>query len=139
MGRNLLPRAELADHALEAWAKWAHATADGLGWPRRTLLAKVIEEGFTGAAQGGPPVTAPDLVLSTERAVLRLPKPEREALLAQYLYWEPVECRARRCHCSVPRYNRLLGQARRSVADYLEGALAAARQAATPAGREARQ
>jgi DNA-directed RNA polymerase specialized sigma24 family protein len=54
--------------------------------------------------------------------VLRLPKPEREALLAQYLYWEPVECRARRCHCSVPKFNRLLHQGRREVAAYLEGA-----------------
>ena len=127
MTRNFSPGIEFADHALEAWARWTHTATDGLGWPRRTLLAKIMEEGFTGAAQGSPHVEMPDLVLFTERAVLRLVPPERKVILKHYLNWEPVEVSARRCHMSPGRFRTLLHRARRDIAAYLDGALMSAK------------
>src|SRR3972149_6001694 len=38
--------------ALERWGRWGRGSRTGAGWPDKTLLARVIEYGALGAAQG---------------------------------------------------------------------------------------
>jgi hypothetical protein len=47
------PELSDADAALEHWAAWAKSALSSIGWPPRTLLARIIECGVLGAAQRG--------------------------------------------------------------------------------------
>ena len=74
MARPLASDLRIADERLAAWGDWARDTTAGNGWPKRTMLGRVIEEGFTGAAQGGPPPTEiPEAIAETDRAIAALP------------------------------------------------------------------
>ena len=139
MSRPLSARVQFVDTALEAWARWAAGGLQALGYPRVTILAKLAEQGFTGASHRSHEGEVDPAVLYVEAAILRLPERERKAIIVHYMHWEAVEGSARRCHCSVTQFRQALALGRREVAAYLEGALAGARRAATPAGREARQ
>lgn len=114
-----------ADAALEAWARWARSALSGMGWPAMTLIARVIRWGATGAASGGGathPLEVDELCELVEKAVMRLKEIERTVVVTHYLQWTPIETGARRCHMSSGRFRTLLHRARRSVADYLDGA-----------------
>lgn len=115
-----------ADAALEAWARWARSALAGIGWPAMTLTARVIKFGATGAASGGGapvhPLEVDELCELVEKAVMRLKEIERTVVVTHYLNWTPIEAGARRCHMSAGRFRVILHRARRSVADYLEGA-----------------
>lgn len=104
---------------LEEWARWAREGAAQMGWPRATLLARVMEQGFSGAAQPGPTPEMPEEVLRVERAVLALKDIERKVVRKHYLYWQPVEVSARHCHMSANRFRVLLHRARTQVAKAL--------------------
>jgi len=74
MARPLASDLRIADERLAAWGDWALSSSADNGWPKRTMLGKVIEEGFTGAAQGGrPPTEIPEAVAETDRAIASLP------------------------------------------------------------------
>lgn len=120
-GRPLQDGLAWVDLALEEWAKWGKQGLDGLGWPTATLLARVAEMGFTGAAQRGAPMECGEGVDATERAVLRLKAIERKVIIKHYLHWQPVEASARACHMTPGRFRTVLHRARRSVGDYMEG------------------
>jgi DNA-directed RNA polymerase specialized sigma24 family protein len=95
----------------------------GIGWPARTLLARVIEQGIRGAAQEGCRlVEADEMMEMVERAVLRLAEKERETICRHYFYWQPPEVSARYCGMSPNYFGVVLHRARRRVRDYLEGA-----------------
>lgn len=120
---------EETDAALEAWARWAHGVLDGLGWPARTLLARIIDQGIRGAAQDGSRlVEADETMEQVERAVLRLTPKERETIFRHYFYWQPPEVSARYCGMSANHFAVVLHRARRRVHDYLEGAKAHPRE-----------
>lgn len=108
------------DAALEAWARWGRGTVNG--WPMRTLLARVIEQGFTGAAQQGAPVEMSEAVQLVEKAVLRLREIERKVIVKHYVNWQAVEVSARSLGMSPGRFRTVLHRARRSVRDYMDGA-----------------
>ena len=124
--RTLTGNALLAHTALETWASHVKRGLSGLGYSPISILGRLIAEGFVGAAhQDGHIVDDwPEIVITTERAVMNLPTAERAVVFAEYLHWAPVEARARSCHMSLSRYNRLLHQVRRSVGDYLEASAA---------------
>lgn len=108
------------DALLEQWARWGKSGA-ALGWPPRTVLAKVIEQGFAGAAQPGPMPEMDEAVQAVERAVLRLQEIDRKVVVKHYTYWQPVEVSARYCKMSPGRFRTVLHRARRRISDYLEG------------------
>ena len=110
------------DAALEAWARWGRSLLQSIGWPSWTVLARVMEQGFQGAAQGGGRAFEVDEAMELiERAVLRLPEKERLVVIKHYTYWEPIEVSARYCHMHPATFRRCLHQARRSIRDFLEG------------------
>jgi DNA-directed RNA polymerase specialized sigma24 family protein len=124
--RRYTPGFEETDAALEAWARWARTGLAGLGWPARTLLARIIECGVRGAAQAGCLTVEIDEAMEmVERAVLRLSDLERQTICRHYLYWQPPEVSARYCGMSPNYFGVVLHRARRSIRDYLEGVKAA--------------
>jgi DNA-directed RNA polymerase specialized sigma24 family protein len=108
------------DALLEQWARWGKQ-GSGLGFPAITLLGKVMEQGFAGAAQPGPVPEMDETVQITERAVLRLKEIRRRVIVKHYLYWQPIEVSARYCHMSPGRFRTILHDARRQIADYVDG------------------
>lgn len=113
------------DVALEAWARWARSALAGLGWPPWTLAARVIEFGVLGAAvQYGSAraLEVDELCELVESAVMRLKEIERKVVVYHYFNWQPVEASARYCHMMPGRFRVILHRARKSVADYLDGA-----------------
>jgi DNA-directed RNA polymerase specialized sigma24 family protein len=108
------------DAILEAWARWGRSLLAGIGWPVWTLLARVMEQGFTGAAQRGAHVFEVDEAMEmVERAVLRLSEIERRVIVKHYLFWQPPEVSARYVGVSYAHFRVILNRARRSVRDYL--------------------
>lgn len=83
MARPLDPIIAIADEALDEWGK---ETADRkatstLDWPADTLLARVIEFGTDGAAQGGGKRAAlSDRSMAVDAAVLMLPRRHQKVL-----------------------------------------------------------
>lgn len=110
------------DAALEAWARWGRGLLQSMGWPAWTLMARIMEEGFQGAAQKGSRAFEVDEAMEMiERAVLRLPERERLVVIKHYTYWQPVEISARYCHMHPATFRGHLHRARRSIRDYLDG------------------
>lgn len=113
------------DAALEAWARWGRSGLSGIGWPAWTLLARVIAQGFTGAAQhGGRSFEIDEAMEMVERAVLRLTEIERKAVCKHYLYSQSHEVSADYCRITYGHFRVVLNRARRRIRDYLEGARA---------------
>ena len=121
MSRPVSAALEYADAALERWARWGRDATSGLGWPAATILARVIEQGFTGAAQSGAPEPVDDLVDATEKAVLALSPPHRAVVVRAYTHREPPEASARSMRIPPADFSRKLHQARRQVGWYLQG------------------
>jgi DNA-directed RNA polymerase specialized sigma24 family protein len=122
------------DAALEQWARWVRDGLAGVGWPRETLLARVIEYGALGAAQRyygalllmGKAAEYDEMVAWTEAAITRLALEERNVIVRVYLHWEPPEVSAKALGISRGTFDSRLSRAKRSVRDYLEGRRAAA-------------
>lgn len=111
------------DAALEAWARWGRSGLSGIGWPAWTLLARVIAQGFTGAAQhGGRSFEIDEAMELVERAVLRLTEIERKAVCKHYMYSQSHEVSADYCRITYGHFRVVLNRARRRVRDYLDGA-----------------
>lgn len=119
MGRPIAKELAHIDALLEQWAAWGKSGT--LGWPSMTLLARVIAQGFTGAAQAGPVPEMDEMVEACERAVLWLPPIQRLVIVKHYVHWQPAEVSARYCNMSRGRFERLLHQGRRRIADYIDG------------------
>lgn len=129
------PEPELADadSALEHWAAWAKSALSSMGWPPRTLLARVIEYGVLGAAQRGSGmllvvggmVEYDELCAWVEAAVMRLTLAERNVIVRAYMHYETPETSARELEMTASNFRQILYRARRSVRDYLDGRKAA--------------
>lgn len=103
------------DALLEEWARWVREGTAHLGWPRITLLGRMIEQGFTGAAQTGAMVEMPDSILAVEREVCHLKPLHKRVICKHYLYWQPVEAAARYCQLSAIQYRVTLHRARNTI------------------------
>jgi hypothetical protein len=124
MRPSLQPKEVVApiEAALNEWAVYARDGIKHLALPSRTLLGKLIDEGPSGAAQGGKlPVEAwSDVAERVEQAVLhRLTKQEQAVICSEVFFPWPREVKARRCGVSATRWSHLLASAKRSIADYL--------------------
>ena len=119
--------------ALERWARWVHDSLAGIGWPEKTLLARMIEYGALGAAQGhhrsvvivGTMVAYDELCALVEAALMRLPDEEREAVAHTYLRRGSAEVHAKELGISRGTFDSRLSRGKRSVKDYLDGMRAA--------------
>jgi hypothetical protein len=102
-----------AVHArLEAWGAWAR---DGeiRAWPVATMLARVIEQGTSGAAQGGrPPVAMPDEIAAVDAAVCTLGAIDKQAINLYYIKWAPNEIHARKMNMRERQFRNVLRRAR---------------------------
>jgi len=115
--------------ALERWARWVHDSLAGIGWPEKTLLARMIEYGALGAAQGhhksivivGTLIAYDELCAHVEAALMRLPNEERETVAHAYLRRGSAEVHAKELGISRGTFDSRLSRARRSVKDYLDG------------------
>lgn len=122
-----------ADSALEHWAAWAKSALSSMGWPPRTMLARVIEYGVLGAAQRGSGtllvvggrIEYDELCAWVEAAVMRLTLTERNVIVRAYMHYESPETSARELEMSASNFRQVLYRARRSVRDYLDGRKAA--------------
>lgn len=131
---------ELSDAhaALEHWVAWAKSALSGMGWPEKTLLARVIEYGVLGAAQKGSGtllvvgsmVPYDELCAWVEAAVMRLTLMERNVIARAYFHYETPEISARHLEITAANFSQILYRARRSVRDYLDGRKDGARRAA---------
>lgn len=118
-----------AHAALEQWAHWVRAGLAAVGWPEKTLLARVIEYGALGAAQGhvgtllvsGDALPHDELCEWVEAAVMRLDLHERNVVVRHYLRAESAEVSAQAIGISADTFRQRLSRARRSVKDYLDG------------------
>lgn len=128
------PELSDADAALEHWAAWAKSALSGVGWPPRTLLARIIECGVLGAAQRssgsllvvGSMIEYDELCAWVEAAVMRLTLAERNVVVRAYMHYESPEASARELGMTAANFRQVLYRARRSVRDYLDGRKAAA-------------
>lgn len=128
------PELSDTDAALEHWAAWAKSALSGMGWPEKTLLARVIEYGVLGAAQRGSGtllvvgtlVEYDELCAWVEASVMRLSLMERNVIVCTFMHYETPESSARRLGVSPSNFRQILYRARRSVRDYLDGRKAAA-------------
>jgi hypothetical protein len=131
--REAEPEMADADSALEHWAAWAKSALSSMGWPPRTLLARVIEYGVLGAAQRssgsllvvGGLVEYDELCAWVEAAVMRLTLTERNVIVRAYMHYETPETSARELGMTGSNFRQVLYRARRSVRDYLDGRKAA--------------
>lgn len=127
------PELSDADAALEHWAAWAKSALSSMGWPPRTLLARIIECGVLGAAQRGSGVLLvvggrieyDELCAWVEAAVMRLTLAERNVIVRAYMHYETPETSARELEMTPSNFRQILYRARRSVRDYLDGRKAA--------------
>lgn len=105
------PDTKIVHMRLEVWGKLC---ADRLtGYPRSTLLGRVIEFGMAGASQLGKGVEPiPDEVAETDAAIAKLNWTDRRAVSAYYTRNEPVEACAGRCHMRVRQFQNVLRRAR---------------------------
>jgi hypothetical protein len=115
--------------ALERWARWVHDSLAGVGWPEKTLLARVIEYGALGAAQGqygsiviiGTMIEFDEICAWVEAAMMRLPEDERDVVARAYLRYGSAEIHAKELGISRGTFDSRLSRARRSIKDYLDG------------------
>jgi hypothetical protein len=122
-----------ADAALEHWAAWAKSAMTSMGWPPRTMLARIIEFGVLGAAQRssgslivvGGLIEYDELCAWVEAAVMRLTLSERNVIVRAYMHYETPEKSARELSMTASNFRQVLYRARRSVRDYLDGRKAA--------------
>ena len=109
------------DTRLSEWARWAKQGIDMLGYPRATMLARIIDQQITGAAQSGkPPVSMPDVIAEVDLAVCKLSHLMRKVIVAHYLIYASSDVKARSLDISRAHFWRLLGRAQRHVLEYLK-------------------
>ena len=114
------------DVALDTWARWSKRVLAGLGYPAINIIARIVRYGILGAArQLGTRVTeVDDLAELVERAVLtRLDEQEQEIVRRHYCLPEPDYISADQMGIDPRRFSEKLADAKRSVEDYLSGAV----------------
>lgn len=113
------------DEALKEWARDKRRIEYGNeGWPPRSVLGKLIEEGVTGAAalkfvQHHPEVLTGES-LNVNRGVCKLPEDLRTVLFAHYMVRGPVKHKAFTLGISRDAYYRQLDKAHERLATHLE-------------------
>lgn len=101
---------------LEAWANFVREPLNG--WPRRTQLGRLID-GEIVRSLDRQPVSMPDEIAITDRAVAHLREIDRRVVETYYLTWAPVEIMARRLKMRSRQFENVLKRARWRLGGYL--------------------
>lgn len=107
---------------IDAWVYWLRRYARRSGYSSVSIAWKMMEAKRVGIFSYGTLVEPemPRNVWLIDSAVGHLEPRQRKAFTTYYLRYEPIEAKARRCHCSVPEFYRRLKRARRCVGDFVE-------------------
>lgn len=108
-----------ADTRLDAWASWVRSNQSA--WPSRTLLARIMEEGTSGAAQGTPVDNMPHHVIETDRAVARIEARLRKTVKVYYLTHAASEVKAAALRVSRATFWRMVERSQIAVYIQLNG------------------
>lgn len=111
-------RDELVNLRLEGWARWSKLDAVR-AWPRRTVLGRVIDQGWAAGEAGGAR-EMPEDVAQVDSAIAKLGAIDRKVLVTFYTEWEPVNVMARRCRMREQQFRNVLKRAKWRVRLYLE-------------------
>lgn len=105
---------------LEEWA--ASVGSDAInGWPKLTLLGRLIEQGPSGASQQGrPPVAMSEAVSIVDAAVAKLGDIDRQVIKSYYMHWDSMEINAMRLHMRVRQFRNVLNRARWRLIGYID-------------------
>lgn len=116
------------DAMLSKWGRAVHYLLFGdAGWPSRTMLGKIMEEGFTGAAAQNLVHHYPEVLtgeaLEVSRAIKRLPSEEmRTVIFAHYVLTRvPVKAKAAKLGIERSTYYDRLKSAHLSLSIRLDG------------------
>ena len=131
-----------ADAALDVWGRWSRGDVGSVGWPARTVLGRVMEEGANGAAQTGKTfvgIAMPESVAFVEGVVSSMEPEEQTVLRVHYVdtchLIDDIGAanaeRGRRCkkamrrdRFSIDRYKQVLESGRKIVAHKLKEKIA---------------
>jgi len=119
---NMAPEIRVLHQRLEAWAKWSRERIS-TGWPERTILGRLIEEGPGASHSSGAPTAIPDAIAEMDRAVGHLTGDDRRVIREYYLRWEPREVLARRLRLTPKRMDGILNRARWRLVGFLSASL----------------
>jgi DNA-directed RNA polymerase specialized sigma24 family protein len=111
--------------ALELWARWALSLYAEVGWPRQSIIQKLLEYGRGATYSGGSGqrrVEADERCEAVDKAILRLDETEREVIVRTYLgKADTAQITARACGLTYQYYRQVLSRARQRVGDFLAG------------------
>lgn len=104
---------------LVAWAAWLHTyyenEARRLGWPKRTIIARLMREGPSAAAQASTPAMhMPPEIEEVEQAVVSLRGIRGRVIRIFYVFcndW-PVEAQRGVLNMTQKKWERTLGEGR---------------------------
>ena len=106
----------------QVWRLWMQDQ----GWPARTLLGRIIDEGLTGAGHTGGkqwyPEAFDDKGQLVSRALRRMPESDRNAIAIHYAVPVPVKRKLVVLKIPESTYFRSLRAARDRLANLLGGA-----------------
>lgn len=115
---NMAPEIRMLHMRLEAWARWSREKTPG-GWPDRTILGRLIEEGPGAGHSSTAPTEIPAAIAEIDRAVAHLTGDDRRVIREYYLRWEPREVLARRLRLTPKRLDGILNRARWRIVGFL--------------------
>lgn len=115
---NMSPEDRVIHIRLEQWGSETRQRANG--WPEKTLLGRLIEQGPMGAPQAGsPPVELSEAAAHIDVCVAKLCQIDQRALKLYYQQWMAREDLARRLHMRERQAQNVLRRARWRVQAYL--------------------
>ena len=112
------PDIKLVHMRLEQWARWAKDKPPN-GWPERTILGRLIEEGPGASHCTSFTSDIPDHIAHVDRAVGHLSHDDKRVIRAYYLSWMPREFLAIKLRISPRRLDTILNRARWRIAGFL--------------------
>ena len=111
--------------ALKDWGRAKYWVLFGRGgYPTRTMLGKLMEEGVVGASCSSLTMEYPEVLvgenLKTENAVKTLPETPRNIITAHYVFRLPVKLKCAKLEIPKTTYYQLLSHAHINIANALD-------------------
>lgn len=109
------------EERLQEWGRWTRHCGIHYGWPHRTALGRVIDEGPRGAAQPPAPTVLPTPVMEVDAAVAKLKGIRQQVLWIAYAVLPNSSSDSQRGRLNMSRYRwrYLLRESRLLVAALL--------------------
>jgi DNA-directed RNA polymerase specialized sigma24 family protein len=116
----MLSANDVIEGRLTRWGRLARGRCEDLGIPERSVLGRMIEEGFgAGQVSDWSSRHLPDDVVEVDRAVAGLPKRYKRAVRVHYLTDLPTMVKAQLLHTSRRSFYLLVSAGKQGVCDRL--------------------